>query len=68
MQTWKTPGPDVVQGFWLKKMTNLHDQLAKHLQACLNTGIVRLWITKGRTVLIMKESQGETNQEKWSHK
>ena len=57
MSNWKTPGPDGIQGFWFKKMANLHDQLAKHLQACLNTGIVRPWITKGRTVLIMKDSK-----------
>ena len=25
MSDWKTPGPDDVQGFWFKRMTNLHD-------------------------------------------
>ena len=30
MSDWKTPGPDDVQGFWFKRMTNLHDRLAKH--------------------------------------
>ena len=38
-------------------MTNLHDRLTKHLQACLNTVIVPLWMTKGRTMLIMKDSK-----------
>ena len=57
MSNWKALGPDGVQGFWFKRMTDLHDRLAKHLQACLNTGIVPSWITKGRTVLIMKDSK-----------
>ena len=52
----KASGPDGVQGFWFKSMTNLHDRLAKHLQNCLNTVIVPSWMTKGRTVLIMKDS------------
>ena len=38
-------------------MINLHDGLAKHLQACLNNGIVTPWMTKSRTVLIMKGSK-----------
>ena len=28
MSNWKVPGPDGVQGFWFKRMTNLHDRLA----------------------------------------
>ena len=55
MSNWKVPGPDGVQGFWFKRMADLHDRLVKHLQACLNTGIVPSWMTKGRTVLIMKD-------------
>ena len=40
MSNWITPGPDGAQEFWFK-MTNLHDQPEKHLETCLNTGIVR---------------------------
>ena len=50
------PGPFGVPGFWFKKMTNLHGRLAKHLQACVNTSTVPTWMTKDRTVLIMKDS------------
>ena len=57
MSNWKTPGPDGVQGFWFIRMTNLHDQLAKYLQVCLSTAIVLLWMKKGITVLIMKDSK-----------
>ena len=38
-------------------MTNLHERLAKHLQAFLSNGIVPPWRTKGRIVLIMKDSK-----------
>ena len=30
MSNWKAPGPDGLQGFWFKRMKNLHDRLAKH--------------------------------------
>ena len=54
MSSWKAREPDRVQEFWLKKLTNSHDRVAKHSQACLNTGIEPPWVTKGRTLLIMK--------------
>ena len=57
MSSWKVSGPHDVQGFWFKRMAILYDQLAKHLQSCLNTGTVISWMTNGRTVLIMKESK-----------
>ena len=37
---------DGVQGFYFKKITNLYDRLGKHLQVCLNAGIVPPWMTK----------------------
>ena len=55
MSNWKAREPDGVQGFWLKKLTNLHDQVAKHSQACLNSGTEPPWVTKGRTLLTMKD-------------
>ena len=42
MLNWKTSGPGGVQGFWFNRMTDLHDQLAKHLQGCVNTGNLTL--------------------------
>ena len=56
MSNWKTPGPDGVLAFCFKKIRNLNDRLAKHLQACLNT-VVPPWMTKGRTVLMMKDNK-----------
>ena len=55
MSNWKAPGPDDVQASWFKKLTNLHDRVKKHSQACLNTGIELPWVAKGRILLIMKD-------------
>ena len=52
---WKAPGPDGVQGFWLKNFTSLHDRIIIELNNLLQQGEVPLWMTKGRTVLIQKD-------------
>ena len=28
---WKSHGPDGVQGYWIKKLTNLHETIARQL-------------------------------------
>ena len=38
---WKAPGPDLVQGFWIKNFTSLQPFIANNLQSCLDTGNVR---------------------------
>ena len=55
MSNWKTLGPDFVQGFWLKNMTNMQARLVDQLNACLMTGKVPQWMTKGRTLLFVKD-------------
>ena len=52
---WKAPGPDAVQGFWIKNLTNLHSKLAHYLNECLETAHTPCWMTTGRTVLIQKD-------------
>ena len=54
---WKAPGPDLVEGFWLKNFTSLHTCISNKLQSCLDTGIVPDWMTKGETLLIMKDPE-----------
>ena len=51
---WKAPGPDAVQGFWLKNFTSLHKKLVWHLNVCLE-GETPRWMIKGRAVLIQKD-------------
>ena len=44
---WKAPGPDEVQGSWLKKFTSLHNRLAVQLDYILNSDTDRvdgLWV------------------------
>ena len=48
--------PDLVQGYWFKKLSVLHARLQLHLQDCVNLGNVPEWIVKGRTVLIQKDA------------
>ena len=51
----KSPGPDGVQGYWIKNMKSLDERLGALFNDCLATGNVPSWLTKGRTVLIMKD-------------
>ena len=51
---WKAPGPDGVQGFWLKRFKSMHQYLEKYFAECLK-GQMPTWMTKGRTVLIQKD-------------
>ena len=54
MPNWKAPGPDLVQGFWLKNFATLHERIAEQLQVCLELGRTPTWMTKGRTLLTLK--------------
>ena len=52
---WKSPGPDGVQGYWLKNLTSLHQRIALQLDFCLQQGSVPVWMTTGKTVLCVKD-------------
>ena len=52
---WKSPGPDLVQGFWLKNFDSLHGRVTSQLKECLDSGFVPSWLTKGRTALLKKD-------------
>ena len=51
----KSPGPDLVQRFWLKNFSSLHERLKFQLKECLDSGFLPCWLTKGRTSLLQKE-------------
>ena len=55
MPNWKSPGPDLVQGFWLKNFSSLHERVRLQLKECLDSGFVPGWFTKGRTSLLQKD-------------
>ena len=44
-----------MHGYWLKEFCSLHERLAVQLDACLSAGDVPVWMTKGRTSLILKD-------------
>ena len=53
---WKAPGPNGVQGYWLKKLTSLHDRIAEQMNELVNNRAPLLvWMTTGRTVLCQKD-------------
>ena len=54
MPNWKSPGPDLVQGFWLKSFSSLHERVRLQLKECLDSGFVPSWLTRGRTSLLQK--------------
>ena len=40
MPNWKSSDPDVVQGFWLKNFSSLHETVRLQLKECLDSGLV----------------------------
>ena len=53
---WKSPGPDGIQGYWIKKLTSLHGRIACQMDDMINNRIpVPSWMTQGRTVLCQKD-------------
>ena len=55
MPNWKSPGPDLVQGFWLKNFNSLHKRVRLQLKKCLDSGFVLSLFTGGRTSLLQKD-------------
>ena len=55
MPNWKSPGPDLVQEFWLKNFSSLHERVRLQLKECLDSGFVPSWLTRGRTSLLQKD-------------
>ena len=49
---WKSPGPDGVQGYWLKKLTALHERIAKQMDIIINRENIPKWITLGKMVFL----------------
>ena len=59
MPNWKAPGPDCVQGFWLKNLKSIQEGLKKKTfrKRCLENGNVLMWMTKGRKLLMQKDKE-----------
>ena len=55
MPNWKSPGPDLVQGFWLNNFSTLQERVRLQLKESLDSGFVPSWLTRGRTSLLQKD-------------
>ena len=55
MPNWKSPGPDLVQGCWVKNVSSFHERVRLQLKECLDSGFVPSWLTTGRTSLLQKD-------------
>ena len=40
MPNWKSPHPDLVQEFWVKNFSSLHERLRLPLKECLDSGFM----------------------------
>ena len=54
IRNWKSPGPDLVQGFWLKNSKRLHERVRSQLKEYLDSGFVLSCLTRGRTSLLQE--------------
>lgn len=53
---WKAPGRDGVQGFWLKRLSSLHERIAVQFNELLSgQKSIPDWLTYGKTVLCQKD-------------
>ena len=58
MASWKAAGPDGVQGYWTKKLTECHERIAEQLDSLLRDGgEIPGWMTYGKTVLCLKDPE-----------
>ena len=54
MPNWKSPRPDLVQGFWLKNFSSLHEMVRLQIKECLDSRFVPSWLSRGRNSLLQK--------------
>ena len=55
MPNLKSPGPDLIQGFWLKNLSSLQESVGLPLKGCLDSGFVPSWLPRGRVALLRKD-------------
>ena len=56
MPNWKAPGKDGLQGYWIKNLSNLHEQIATQMNNNLmGEDSSPAWMAYGQTVLCQKD-------------
>ena len=59
--SWKCPGPDGVQGYWLKKFPALHERIATQMSDIINNKMdIPKWMIQQNQG---KQDEGELTQE-----
>ena len=54
---WKCPGPDGVQGYWLKTFLALHERIETQMNDMINSRMdITEWMVIGKTILCQKDS------------
>ena len=53
--SWKAPGLDGIQGFWIKRFTSQHQRLTEELNENIQSLSIHICLVKSRTVLIQKD-------------
>lgn len=58
--SWKAPGPDGLQNYWLKTFTAVHEPIANTYNEILTKPTeIPNWLTEGKTILIPKNIKTE---------
>ena len=55
MPNWKSLDPDLVQGFWLKDFSSLHERVRLQLKEGLDRRFLSNWLTRGTASLLQKD-------------
>ena len=56
MPDWKAPGKDSIQGYWIKKLSSLHEQIVVQINNIfMRDDSLPAWMTHARTVLCQKD-------------
>ena len=61
MPNWKSPGPDLDEGFWLQNFSSLDETVRLQLKECFDSGFVSSWLTRGTTSLLQKDKSKGNN-------
>ena len=57
LHNWAAPGPDGIQGFWIKKFSALHSVFMCHYSVMLhNSSKIPVWYPVRQTILTPKSS------------
>ena len=54
MPNWKIPGPDGVQGYWIKNLSNLHNSITLQLDRWLQENSLPKWMVTGKNFALHK--------------